>query len=173
MNSFLSHKFNILSQAYVQSLRILVYALVFVSGIGIFSMILVTCGDVILRRFGHAFVGAYDIVKIAGAITLASALPYTTAVKGHVAIEYFFQKLHPRLRTAVDAIIRVLAMILFGFLGWRSCVYGHELHTNSQVTQTLQLPIFWLPYFIGFCCFVVLLVIAYHLVHTKTEIIKA
>ena len=127
MNSFLSHKFDILSQAYVKSLRILVYALVFVSGLGIFSMILVTCGDVILRRVGHAFVGAYDIVKIAGAITLASALPYTTAVKGHVAIEYFFQKLPTGLRRVVEAIIRVLVIILFGFLGWRSCIYGHDL----------------------------------------------
>lgn len=172
MNSFLSNKFNILSQAYVKSLRMLVYALVFISGIGIFSMIFVTCGDIILRRFGHAFIGAYDIVKIAGAITLASALPYTTAVKGHVAIEYFFQKLHPGLRVVVDAIIRVLVMTFFGFLGWRSCVYGNQLHKSNQVTQTLQLPIFWLPYFIGFCCFVVLLVIAYKLVHTKAEMIK-
>ena len=59
-------------------------------------MMLVTCVDIVLRKLGHPFPGAYDITKMAAAVTISCALPYTTAVKGHVAVEFFF----PPARTA-------------------------------------------------------------------------
>ena len=161
-----------LHKIYAGLLRGVVFGLVILSGLSVFVMIGTTCADVILRRFGHPVNGAYDIVKIAGAISLASALPYTTAVKGHVAIEYFFHKLNHTSRIVVDSICRLLTIALFAFLGWRSILYGNELHANHQVTQTLQLPIFWLPWVIAFCCFVVMLVIVYNLIHPGREMIK-
>ena len=157
---------------YFNCLRVLVYALVFVSGFCVFVMIGTICTDVVLRYFNHPVKGAYDIVKIAGAITLASALPYTTAVKGHVAIEYFFHKLNRTGRVMLDSVIRLLGMGLFAFLSWRSFVYGLQLRQNGQVAQTLELPIFWVPWIIGFCCLVVLLVIGYNLIHPGREMIK-
>ncbi len=157
---------------YTGLLRGVVFALIVVSGLGVFVMIGTTCADVVLRRFGCPVKGAYDIVKIAGAISLATAMPYTTAVKGHVAIEYFFHKLNRIGRIIVDSICRSLGIALFAFLGWRSILYGNDLQANQQVTQTLQLPIFWLPWVIGFCCFVVMLVIGYNLIHPEKEMIK-
>jgi TRAP-type C4-dicarboxylate transport system permease small subunit len=99
-------------------LRVVVYALVAVSGASVLAIMLVTCADVILRLkwISHPFVGAYDLVKIGGTLALATALPYTTAVKGHVAIEYFFHRLNRRGRLVVDSVIRLLAMALFAFL---------------------------------------------------------
>ena len=157
-------------------LKAVVYALVVISGICVFVMIGVICADVVLRYFGHPIKGAYDIVKIAGAMTLASALPYTTAVKGHVAIEYFFHKLNRIGRIIVDSVIRLMSIGLFVFLSWRSFVYGVELRQGGgnqmAMAQTIDLPIFWVPWVIGFCCTVVVLVIAYNLVHPRREMIK-
>lgn len=163
---------NRLYAGYLKALRIIIYAFVIASGVGVFVMILTTCADVLLRRFGYPIVGAYDIVKIAGALTLALAMPYTTAVKGHVAIEYFFHKLNRNMRIVVDSILRIISMVLFAFLGWRSILYGNEFLHNNQVTQTLQLPIFWVPYVMSACCIVVILVIGYNLIHPGREMIK-
>ena len=162
------------SAGYTRLLRAVVYALVAVSGAGVLAIMLVTCADVILRLrwVNRPFVGAYDIVKIAGALSLATALPYTTAVKGHVAIEYFFHKLSRRGRVVLDSLIRPLGMALFAFFAWRSVIYGLELHRNHQVSQTLQLPVFWVPFVIGFCCAVVVLVILHNLLHPGREMIK-
>ena len=159
---------------WVRLLKILVYALACMSGASVFVMIGVICADVAMRlpMINRPFTGAYDIVRIAGAIALAAALPYTTAVKGHVAIEYFFHKLSRTWRIVVDSIMRLLSMALFGFLGWRSILYGLDLRTSKQVTQTLQLPIFWLPMVIALCCFTVVLVILHHLIYPKREMIK-
>lgn len=160
--------------AYGKALRAVVYALLAISGTGVLAIMLVTCADVILRLrwINHSFVGAYDIVKIAGALSLATSLPYTTAVKGHVAIEYFFHKLNRRGRLVVDSVIRSLGMALFAFLTWRSVLYGLDFHRTGQVSQTLELPVFWIPHVIAFCCAVVVLVIAYNLVHPGREMIK-
>ncbi len=163
---------NKLSALYNRILLALVYTLLVVAGVGVMTMMLVTCADVVFRRFGYPVIGAFDIVKISSAITLAAALPYTTAVKGHVAIEYFFHKFNRVSRIVVDTVVRLLGMMLFAFLGWQSFSYGAKLFESGQVTQTLQLPVFWVAYFIGFCNFVVLLVILYNLLHPGREMIK-
>ncbi len=154
--------------------RVIVYALLAVSGAGVLAIMLVTCADVILRLrwINRPFIGAYDIVKILGALSLASSLPYTTAVKGHVAIEYFFHKLNRRGRILVDSVMRLLTMVLFAFLAWRSVLYGLDFRRTGQVSQTLQLPVFWVPYVIGFCCAIVVLVVAHSLLHPDREMIK-
>jgi TRAP-type C4-dicarboxylate transport system permease small subunit len=157
---------------YTHVLRLVVFALVFFSGFSVLAMILVTCADVVLRRFSLPVKGAYDLVKIFGAITLACALPYTTAVKGHVAVEYFFHKLGRRSRVVVDSVMRLMAIVLFGFISVQSVMYGSQLFDKGRVTQTLQLPIFWVAYVIAFCSFVVLLVIMHNLFNPGREMIK-
>lgn len=164
----------VVAPRWVLPLKAVIYILAFVSGSAVLAMIGVICADVVLRLpfINRSFVGAYDIVRIAGAIALAAALPYTTAVKGHVAIEYFFHKLNRTSRIIVDSLMRLLSIALFGFLGGRSLLYGMELYRSKQVTQTLQWPIFWLPMVIGVCCFVVALVVVHHLVYPRRELIK-
>ncbi|HQJ49828.1 MAG TPA: TRAP transporter small permease, partial [Verrucomicrobiota bacterium] len=131
---------------YDQALRALVMALAYVACASLMVMVLVTSAEVVLRLFRLSLTGAYDIVKIAAAITIAAALPYTTAIKGHVAIEYFFHKLGRRGRIVVDALMRLAGMALFSLLAWGCVDYGHSLRTRGEVSMTLQLPIFWVPY---------------------------
>jgi TRAP-type C4-dicarboxylate transport system permease small subunit len=158
--------------------RLVVHVLAIISGLSVLAIMLVTCADVVLRitwikqRIDLSFAGAYDIVKIAGALSLAAALPYTTAVKGHVAIEYFFHKFNRSGRLILDTVIRLLGMELFAFFAWRSVLYGLAFLRSGQGSLTLQLPIFWVPWFIAFCCGVVVLVIAYNLTHPGREMIK-
>lgn len=139
---------------------------------GVLTMMLVTCADVILRMFGSPLKGALDVVKIASAVTIAGALPYTTAVKGHVAIEFFFLKL-PRLgRVVVDTVSRLLGMALFAGLCWRSALYGLDMHANNRVSDTLQIPLFWTPLFIALACGLCVLVVFHNLIHPGEETMK-
>ena len=102
----------------------LVRAMAAVAGVGIAVMIVATCLDVVLRRFGHPLVGVVDVVQIAACLSGACALPYTTAVKGHVAVEYFFQKFPRGIRIWVDAFSRGVARLMFLYLSYRSWTYG-------------------------------------------------
>ena len=135
-------------------------------------MMTVTCLDILLRTFGCPIVGAYDIVKITSAISIGCALPYTTAVKGHVAVEYFFHKLKKRERIIVDTVTRLVSMTFFGLLAYRCVLYGIALQQSGTATPTLQIPTFWIMHVIAYCCLVVTLVILEHLIHPGKELIK-
>jgi TRAP-type C4-dicarboxylate transport system permease small subunit len=161
-----------LFEIYTRILKHFVLILAAISGFGIMAMIFVTTLDVVLRLFGVSFIGAYDIVYLSGAITIATALPYTTAVKGHVAIEYFFLKLSRTGRIVVDTIARLLGISLFGILAWHSLRYAESMRKIGQVTSTLQIPVFWVPQLIALSCAITTLVILHNLFHPGKEMIK-
>jgi TRAP-type C4-dicarboxylate transport system permease small subunit len=156
----------------VNSLRRLVLLSAVIAGTGLLTMMLVTCVDVVLRKFGRPLPGAYDIVKMAAGVTIACALPYTTAVKGHVAVEFFYHRLGRRGRVVADTTIRLLIMALFSLFAWQLVHYGVRLRTSGEVSMTLQMPVFWVPYVMAFSCVVVVLVTLYHLFHPGKTLLK-
>lgn len=158
--------------SYACCLRPLVNALALLACVGLLLMVLVTTADVVLRLFRLSLTGAYDIVKIAATITIAAALPYTTAIKGHVAIEFFFHKLGRRGRMLVDGLMRLAGMALFSLLALGCIDYGNSLRAKGEVSMTLQLPIFWVPYVLAASCLLVVLVKLYHLAHPGKPLLK-
>lgn len=161
-----------LLEIYHRGLRALVHALGRLACAGLLVMVAVTTLDVLLRVFRLSFKGAYDIVCIAAALTVAASLPYTTAIKGHVAIEYFFHRLGRRGRVVVDTLMRLLVIGLFGLLAWQSVRYGNSLRNSGTVSMTVQLPIFWVPYVLAASWVLVVLITIYHLFHPGKELIK-
>lgn len=161
-----------LAALYHGGLRAVVRALGVLAGAGLMAMVLVTTLDVALRALRVPFTGAYDIVRIAAALTAAAALPYTTAIKGHVAIEFLFHKLGPRGRAGVDALMRLLGMGLFGVLAWGCVRYGDSLRRSGEVSLTLGLPVFWVPYLLAGSCALVVLVKLYHLSHPGRPLLE-
>jgi TRAP-type C4-dicarboxylate transport system permease small subunit len=158
--------------AYLVGLKWVVMALAGVAGAGTLAIILVTCADVILRKLGHPLPGALDLVTVLGTVTLACALPYTTAVKGHVAIEFLYHKLGRLGRILTDTFIRLLILAFFAAMSWQCFALGLTLKAKGQVTPTLKLPEFWVPCVIAFACVMMVLVTIHHLCHPGKEMIK-
>lgn len=157
---------------YLSVLRWSVNILAAIAGLAIVAMILVTCADVIGRRLGHPLKGTYDIVELLGAITITGGLPYTTACRGHVAIEFFLHTLSRRGRTILDLLVRAASISLFAFLTLRFVEYGQELKASGQVTLTLQWPVFWLPLWMAVCSAVMIPVLLYLFMHPEKELMK-
>ncbi len=151
----------------------LVRLLAVVAGVAAMAMITVTCLDVILRQLGHPLLGVVDIVQITAWIAGICALPYTTATKGHVAVEFFFQRLPRKAKVVIDGINRALVACMFLFLAWRCWVYGLYMMRKGIGTMTLQLPLFWVMWLMAFSFLVVVLVKIQHLMHPGKEMMKA
>jgi len=164
--------FTQVNRIYIRTLRAVVLLLAGVTGICIMGMVILTSADVIMRIFGRPIIGSFDLVRVMGALAMACSLPYTTALKGHVAIEYFFHKLNKRGRIIVDTIVRILGIGLFVILARESIRIGANLKANGEVTATLQLPIFWVSWVIGLCCALVALVILYNMLHPGKELVS-
>ena len=144
-----------------------------IAALGLVAMIAVTCVDVVLRLAGHPLKGAYDIVRVAGALTLACSLPITTALKGHVAIEYFFQRLRRRWRIIVDSAMRLLMIAGFLLAASESFSHGLRFLRSGQVTDTIGMPVFWVPWLMALSFAVTSLVVVFHLVYPGRELVKA
>ncbi len=158
--------------AYHKCLRAVVKALAWVSGAALMLMVLITTVDVIKREISTPLKGARDLVMIAAALSVAAALPYTTAIKGHVAVEFFFHKLGRRGRIAADALMRIGGMLVFGVLAWGCVEYGNRLGETGTVSMTEKIPFFWVPYVLAFSCVLVVLVKIYHLTHPGKPMLK-
>ena len=144
--------------------------LALLAGLGILAMMTVTCIDVVIRVW-PSHTGQLDMVRILSVITLAGAPPYTTAVKGHVAVEYFFNKMPPLARLIVDSIMRLL------MIGLLSCLpsahhYGMRLRVSGELMDTLHCRSFWMPWLIAVSCAISALAVVYHLLFPKKALLQ-
>ncbi len=143
-----------------------------ISALAILFIMAVTCVDIAARQFGASLHGAYDLVRIGGGIAIAAALPVTTAVKGHVAIEYFFHRLSTKGRLIVDSLMRTLQTLLFLFAAFAFVRYGNRLLQSGEVTPTLECPTFFLSWIIALSCFITAAISLFHLICPRTHLIK-
>ena len=158
---------------YERILRVILTAFALCAGLGILGMMAVTCADVAMRAFTHPIKGSYDIAQILSVLALAGALPYTTALKGHVAVEYFFDKLPAIGRMIVDSLMRLLMIALFALFAWHSIEYGIKLKMSGEIMATLHIPVFWMPWLIAASCCASGLVVLFHLVFPGKALLRS
>ena len=163
---------NSLWDIYRRVVTVLVKALALCSGIGVLVMMAVTCGDIIGRKFGHSITGAVDIVQVAACVAAICALPYTTAVKGHIAVEVFSQKFPRTVRAILDGLWRIAVMLMYAIMSWRCIVYGCTLLKRHSSTLTIHIPLFWVLWVMSVCCAIMALVKLYNLTHPGKEMMK-
>ncbi len=150
----------------------IIIALAYIAGAAILLMIVITVLDVVMRIFNTGITGAYDLVRACGAVAVSCALPYLTAVKGHIAIEFFYHKCGRFWRIILDTILRLASLMIFGVLSVKIFQHGISLFNSGEVFPNLGLPVFWIPMLISFNCFLMMVVFTYHLVHPGKELIK-
>ncbi len=150
----------------------LIILLAYIAGVSIVLMMAITVIDVILRIFNIGITGAYDLVRACGVIAVACALPYVTAAKGHIAIEFFYHKCNRIGRMILDVIFRISSLVIFGGLTIQTFRHGLSLYGSGEVFPNLGLPVFWIPFVISFNCLLMMIVFIYHLIHPGKEFIK-
>ncbi len=139
------------------------------AGLALGAMVAVTCADVLLRRIGMPFPGAFDLVRLCGVVALGLALPATTASKGHIAIEYFFHRLHRRGRWIVDGLLHSLMILSLTVAAHQCGRAAIGLRAAGEVTPTLEVPLHWFLWVMAAGCFLAALTSLYHLVHPGQE----
>jgi len=157
---------------YRKFVTMLVWILAGIAGFCLLAIIAITSADIILRRFDLAVCGAIDLVQILGCLCITLALPYTTAVKGHIAVEFLFRNFNRRGKIIADTCTRSFGMLLFAILAWYSIISGQTMLQKNAMTLTLNIPLFWVYWLIAFSFCVVILVKFYHLTHPGKEMIR-
>jgi len=153
-------------------LRKVILFLALISGLAALAMIVITVTDIALRIGNSGITGAYDMVRIAAVISIVCSIPYVTAIKGHIAIEFFYHRFSRPGRLVLDTGFRLISLLLFALLIYHSILYGLMLKASSQVMPTLSIPVFWIPWLIASCFVLVCFTVVYHILHPGKELIK-
>ncbi len=130
-----------------------------IAAVAIFSMMALTCADVILRLFRMPIPGAYEIVSFMGAVAVSFAIAHTSVEKGHVAVSLVVQLLPKRAQDVIESILAALGIILFALIAWQSVLYGLDCQSSGEVSLTLQLPFYPIIYGVALGAGVVCLVL--------------
>ncbi len=130
-----------------------------VAAAAVTGMMLLTCMDIVLRLFRRPIPGTYEVVGFLGAVFAAFSLGYTSANRGHIAVDFIVQKLPPRAQTIIDGVNALVCAALFGLLARQSMRYAADLQAFGEVSMTLQMPVYHFVYGIAVGCWLLVLVL--------------
>jgi len=130
----------------------------YIACLAVVVMMLLSCADVALRLIGAPIPGAYEMVGLIGALIVSFSLAYTSMQRGHVAVEFIFERFPPRVQFMIDAGGNLLGAFLFALIAWQSLVYGLDLRRSGEVSLTLQMPLH--PFLFGIAAGCTLLTLA-------------
>jgi TRAP-type C4-dicarboxylate transport system permease small subunit len=125
----------------------------FLKYVGEFSltcMMMLTVVDVIGRFFKHPIFGSVELVGFLAVIIVASALPYTYKMDGHVGVEILVRLLPERKQIIIDIFTRFLSLILFCIITWQMFVYAQDLKMSGEVSMNMEIPLYYIVYILAF-----------------------
>lgn len=130
-----------------------------VAGVFLVFMMLITTADVILRAFGRPIPGTYEMVAFSGGLVIGFALPITAWVRGMIFVDALFVHLSKRVRWVLHICTRLMSLPIFVFTAWNLIKVGSDMRQAGEVSLTLELPIYVIPYGISFACMVFCIVL--------------
>jgi len=132
----------------------------YISGISVMIMMFLTCADVLLRLFGHPIPGTYELIGFLGAVLISFAMAYTSVERSHIAVDIFVERLPRKVQIALDGIVSMISVALFGVITWQCQIYALDLKQSGEISLTLGIPVY--PFVAGiaigcgFLCLVLL-----------------
>ena len=124
-----------------------------VGGAALIFMMMLTVADVIMRKFGYPIVGTYELVGFTAVVVIGFCIPYTTSLRSHVAVTFFTMNLSDGTQRIFSVATRIMGIGLFILLGYNLVRLGWDLYRSGEVSMTLLMPFYPIPFCIGLCCF--------------------
>lgn len=99
-------------------------------------------------------VGDYEIISFLGAVVIGFSLPYTSAVKGHVFVDFLVEKLSVRGKAAMEVATRIISIALFLWIAWNFVAMSLDLIKSKEVTPVFRLPFYPISLGLALCSLV-------------------
>jgi len=122
-------------------------------------IILLTTADVILRIFRMPVPGTVEIVAICGGALLGLTVPITSWMRGHISVDFLLNGISRPAKNALNIVTRCIAIGLFLIISWNLAKIGNEFLEGSEVSGTLQIPLYPVSYGLSVCFLVLCLVL--------------
>ena len=144
--------------------KILNQILVFIGGIFLVGMIVLTCGNILFRIVWVPIPGTFELMGYSGAVVAAFALGYTQIKKGHIAVDVLLNAFSRPVQKLVQTINLVIGFIFFGLAAWQIAIKASVLRQTGEVTETLRIIYYPFTYAVSVGCLILALVLLIDLI---------
>jgi len=105
-------------------------------------MILVVA-SIVIRPFGRAIPGSYELIELLIVVTVAFAFAYTMVKQGHISVSFLVSRFKPRVQAIIASFIWFLSLGIWGLISWANT--GLMLDKWSR-ERSLFLEVPFLPF---------------------------
>ena len=134
-----------------QLLKALSHLPMIVASVALFALMCLTFADVLMRSIFNAPIeAATELIRIGIALIVFAALPVLSARNGHIAVDLLdgvFRKF--RLERVRDAVVALVCAAMLWKPAGRIIDLADRAKSYGDVTEYLQIPTFYLAYFIA------------------------
>ena len=88
-----------------------------VAGIALITMFLITFAEVTMRAVWRTIPGTFELISLLGGVVIGLAVPYTSQMNGHVAVDLLLNKVPKSTQNIVNMSTRIMVMIFFRLTG--------------------------------------------------------
>jgi len=138
--------------------RILNLVFIWIAGLCLAAMILMTCANIFLRAVWIPLKGTYELMGYFGALVTAFALGYAQMKKAHIAVDVLVNLFNPKAQLFLQAINCLICTIFFSIAGWQISAYAATLWETGEVTETLLIAYYPFAYGVAGGCLLLALV---------------
>jgi len=127
-------------------------AMIYIAGVMLGAIVILTCSNIFLRVVWVPIKGTFELVGYIGAVAIAFALGYTQIQKGHIAVDILVNRFPVPVQRTLRRINALMLMVLFALVAWQ--IFGHAttLWKTGEVTETLQIIYFPFTYGVALGC---------------------
>ncbi|MBW2038461.1 MAG: TRAP transporter small permease subunit [Deltaproteobacteria bacterium] len=133
--------------------------LLWVGGITLVGMILLTCSNIFLRVVWIPIRGTFELMGFFGAIVAGFALGYTQIKRGHIAVDILVNQFPQKTQAILNSINYFICMIFFAIAAWQIAKWATILWRTGEITETLRIIYFPFTYGLALGCAVLSLVL--------------
>ncbi len=121
----------------------------------LFSLVLITCVDVVGRYFFSApLTGAFELTEILLAALVFMALPLTTERREHVEVDLLTAFLGRGADRLLSAFAGLFSAALLATFAWRLASHALKAASDGAVTNSLAIPLAPFGFLAAFSCLV-------------------
>ncbi len=123
------------------------------AGVILVFMILLTMGNIVLRRVWVPIRGTYEIMGFAGAVITALSMGFTQKKREHIQVDIFIRRFPTGVKQAVFVVNNGLCTLFFLMAAWFVGRRGMTLLETGEVSETLRMVYYPFAFVVALGCF--------------------
>jgi len=137
---------------------------VFIGGLFLLMMVLLTCANIFFREFGLPVRGTYELMGFFGAVIFALCLAFSHEKKEHLYVNIVYDRLPAFLKRVFSMINKAVCLVFFFILAYQLVKKAFVLKDVGELSETLRISYYPFILVTAFGVFVLAVLLLYELV---------